>query len=128
MPFFPPIPGGKGEFAEIQAIVGNEQAVQELLTSRLAKGKRGLTIRHPSEILEMQFPEDDCVLGECLMSKGDPFVVCGPSGVGKSRFVSQLAAACITGREFIGFKTRGQNQRWFVLQTENSNRRLHYEL
>ena len=33
-----------------------------------------------------------------------------------------------TGRDFLGWKTTGQNIRWLILQTENGNRRLQFEL
>ena len=49
-------------------------------------------------------------------------------GVGKSRLTMQLALCCRTGREFLGWETRGPELRWLFLQTENSCRRLQADL
>ena len=40
----------------------------------------------------------------------------------------QLALCCRTGREFLGWETRGPELRWLFLQTENSCRRLQADL
>ena len=87
-----------------------------------------LTVRHPSEILAMEFPKDDLLLENEYLVKGDSLAICGAGGVGKSRLSMQLAIALVTGREFLGWKTRGKGTRWLILQTENSNRRLKFEL
>jgi len=87
-----------------------------------------LTVRHPSEILAMEFPKDDLLLENGYLVKGDSLAMCGAGGVGKSRLSMQLAIALVTGREFLGWKTRGKGTRWLILQTENSNRRLKFEL
>jgi len=49
-------------------------------------------------------------------------------GVGKSRLTMQLALCCRTGREYLGWETRGPELRWLFLQTENSCRRLQADL
>lgn len=89
---------------------------------------RNLTIRRPHEILEMEFSDTDCIAGDRLVAKGQPVVFCGPSGAGKSRLVLQFAAACVTGRKFVGFDTHGAGLKWLILQGENSNRRLRDDL
>jgi hypothetical protein len=87
-----------------------------------------LTIRKPSEILAMEFSQEDCLLENGYLAKGDPIAICGAPGVGKSRLYMQLTIALVTGRNFLGWKTNGRGSRWLLLQTENSNRRLQSEL
>ena len=76
----------------------------------------------------MRFSDNDLGLKNGYMTKGDPIAICGPPGVGKSRLVMQLAIDVLTGREFVGWATNGKGTRWLILQTENGNRRLQYEL
>jgi RecA-family ATPase len=87
-----------------------------------------LTVRKPSEILAMEFSDEDFLLAGGYLSKGDPIAICGAAGVGKSRLSMQLIIALVTGRLFLGWQTNGKGTRWLILQTENSNRRLKYEL
>lgn len=87
-----------------------------------------LTLRRPDEILAMEFDDSDLILGDRLLAKGQPLTILGAGGVGKSRLLLQLAVCTITGREFIGFVTRGRDLRWLILQGENSNRRLKFDL
>ena len=63
-----------------------------------------------------------------MIAAGQSTTILGPGGIGKSRLLLQLAAACITGREFLGLPTRAQGKRWLILQAENSNRRLRTDL
>ena len=87
-----------------------------------------LSTRKPSEILAMQFSPDDFLLESGYLAKGDPIAFCGAAGVGKSRLYMQLVIALVTGRDFLGWKTRGKGTRWLILQTENSSRRLKSDL
>ena len=89
---------------------------------------RRFTIRKPDEILGMQFDESDRILGEQLLMKGQCLTICGQGGTGKSRLLLQSAVACITSRKLVGFQTRGEGLRWLILQAENSNRRLQFDL
>jgi hypothetical protein len=102
------------------------EAAWRLLTShaRDSANCNRLTIRRPDELLAITFDESDRILGDRLLAKGQSLVVVGSGGLGKSRFLLQLAVATITGRPFVGFETRGQDLRWIILQAENSNRRL----
>ena len=70
----------------------------------------------------MEFSKDDFLLENGYLAKGDPIAFCGAAGVGKSRLCMQLAIALLTGRDFLGWKTRGKGTRWLILQTENNNR------
>lgn len=93
-----------------------------------SKQPRIWTVRRPDEILGMEFDSSDRILGDYIMAKGQPVTILGAGGTGKSRLALQLAASIATGREFIGFETRGQGMKWLILQTENSNRRLKQDL
>jgi len=63
-----------------------------------------------------------------LLAKGQVLTICGQGETGKSRMLLQLAVACITGQKFVGFETRGESLRWLILQAENSNTRLQFDL
>lgn len=87
-----------------------------------------LSVRKPSEIMAMVFDPADLLLGNGYLTKGNPLSLVGMGGLGKSRFVMQLAIACILGRPFIGWGTKATGQKWLILQTENSNRRLQADM
>jgi hypothetical protein len=87
-----------------------------------------LTLRKPDEILAMMFDDSDIYLAERLLADGQPLVIAAQGGAGKSRLALQLVAAIVCGRDFIGFKTGKPKSRWLFLQTENTNRRLKFDL
>jgi hypothetical protein len=87
-----------------------------------------LTIRRIDEILAMQFDPADWVLPNGYLARGERTAICGMGGVGKSRLTMQFALCCRTGQSFLGWETQGRELRWLVLQTENSCRRLKYDL
>jgi hypothetical protein len=87
-----------------------------------------LTIRSISEILDMRFDDRDLVLANGYLAQAERTAVCGTGGVGKSRLIMQLTLCCRTGRDFLGWPTQGQELRWLFLHTENSCRRLQYDL
>ena len=93
-----------------------------------AKAFAPLTLRRPSEILRMTFSQDDFILENGYVAKGDALAICGAAGVGKTRLYMQMVIALLTGRDFLGWKTQGKGTRWLIIQTENSNRRLQSEL
>jgi hypothetical protein len=88
----------------------------------------GLTTRTPDELLALPDDASDNLLGDRLLTVGGSLVVAGPGGIGKSRLLLQLAACCIVGRQWLGLETRAAGKRWLVLQAENSNRRLRFDL
>jgi len=112
----------------VDTLISTSQKTIEYLAHSRNGQSKGLSIRSPQEILDMTFDDSDCILGDRLMAKGQNFSVCGPSSVGKSRLILQQAIAVITGRQFVGFDTRGIGLKWLFLQAENSNRRYHYDL
>jgi predicted ATP-dependent serine protease len=87
-----------------------------------------LTIRTIGEILDMSFDDKELVLTNGYLARGERTAFCGMGGVGKSRLAIQLALCCRVGRDFLGWKTQGEALRWLFLQTENSCRRLKYDL
>jgi hypothetical protein len=87
-----------------------------------------LSICTLSEILTWQDDPADLILPNGYLEKGMPSVICGPPGIGKSRFVLQLAIKTIFGLKFLGWETQGEDLRWLFLQSENSMRRLKADL
>jgi hypothetical protein len=90
--------------------------------------RRTLSMRKPSEVLDMIFDDSDRILGDRLLAKGQPLTILAPGGTGKSRILLQLLACIITEKPFCGFECRGKSMKWLVLQTENSCRRLQSDL
>lgn len=100
-------------------------AAQEILSG---VPRRRLSVRTASEILQMRFDNSDNYLGDRLLATGQPLVIAGAGGVGKSRLLLQLAAASITGQDWLGIETHARGKRWLIIQGENSNRRLRDDL
>jgi KaiC/GvpD/RAD55 family RecA-like ATPase len=90
--------------------------------------QRILTLRSPDELLGMVFDNSDIILGDRLLAKGQPLVIAGQGGTGKSRLILQIIAAVVSGQPCFEFYTCGSDLRWLILQTENSNRRLQQDI
>src|SRR5262245_18229235 len=107
----------------LEAEFGSKTGVEQ------AENKRSpLTIRTIGEILDMRFDDRDLVLSNGYLAVGERTAMCGMGGVGKSRLIMQLALCCRTERDFLGWQTQAPKLRWLFLQTENSNRRLKFDL
>ena len=87
-----------------------------------------LTIHNPGDLLKMEFDTSGHILGDGLIAKGQPATIVGPSGVGKSRLIFQMAVCSITGRDFIGFPVKQMEAKWLIIQAENSTRRLQHDM
>ena len=87
-----------------------------------------LTVRSIEEIMAFQPDDNDLILADGYLCKGERTVWLGQGGLGKSRLSIQLACCCTLGQDFLGVETRGKGQRWLFLQTENGMRRLKYDL
>lgn len=87
-----------------------------------------LTVRSIVEIMAYQPDENDLILSDGYLCKGERSTWLGQGGLGKSRLSIQLACCCTLGRDFLGVETRGKGQRWLFLQTENGLRRLKCDL
>ena len=90
--------------------------------------KTRLTVRTLNELVGMTFDEKDNYFGDRILAAGQPCTLLGPGGIGKSRLSMQLAVCMITGRDFLEMPTRGKGMKWLFVQTENNNRRLHFDL
>lgn len=101
-------------------------ATQPETTPDVAASK--FTIRTPDQILEMLFGDEDIIVGDRIIAEAQSCVIAGAGGLGKSRFVIQLAASVATSRKFLSFQTGKENSIWLIIQTENSNRRLQADL
>lgn len=87
-----------------------------------------LTIRSPDEILGMPLDDTDNLVGDRLLAKTQNMTMLGAGGIGKSRLLLQLAVCAITGRPFVGLETHAKGLSWLIMQGENSNRRLQFDL
>jgi DNA repair photolyase len=88
------------------------------------KAAPSLNVKTPDQILEMKFDPSESYLFDGLFSKGQVMTLVGPGGIGKSRLLLQLAAAMITGKEFLGIQMPPRQLRWLFIQNENNARRL----
>jgi AAA domain len=94
-----------------------------------ATKRQPLTIRTIAEILDMTFDDDsEMILANGYLTNGERTAVCGMGGVGKTRLIMQLALCCRAGRNFLTWSTRGRESVFLFLQTENSCRRLKFDL
>jgi hypothetical protein len=110
---------------DLSAAMVNAEVVEEAETS---DKRHPLTIRTIGEILEMRFDDAELLLTNGYLALGERTAMCGMGGVGKSRLIMQLALCSRARRDFLGWETRRPELRWLFLQTENSNRRLKYDL
>lgn len=105
------------------------ESVGESAGERELPSKRQLlSIRSIDEILAMTFDDAELILSNGYLAPGEGTAICGMGGVGKSRLVMQLALCCRAGRDFLGWLTQRSDLRWLFLQTENSCRRLKFDL
>lgn len=113
---------------EIPAYPINPSNEQETKSPDASVKRAPLTLRSIGEILKMTFDDSELVLSNGYLALGERTAICGMGGVGKSRLTMQLALCCRTGRDFLGWPTNGRELRWLFLQTENSCRRLKFDL
>jgi hypothetical protein len=112
---------------ELLGMVKNAGVLPEAQPENSNK-RQPLTIRSIDEILEMSFDDKELILTNGYMARGERTAMCGMGGVGKSRLVMHMALCCRAGRDFLGWPTQGREVIWLFLQTENSCRRLKYDL
>jgi AAA domain-containing protein/DnaB helicase-like protein len=119
---------------ELQKQMGNGDIGPEAARDRLdaiinsIDPLTGLCVRPAREILDIKLDANDCLWGDRLLAKSGQLVIAGQPGIGKSHFLLQLAAACISGKPCCGIETHARGLPWLILQTENSNRRLQFDL
>jgi hypothetical protein len=110
---------------DLLAVMVDAEVIEEAAGS---DKRQPLTIRTIGEILEMTFDDKELVLTNGYLALGERTAICGMGGVGKSRLIMQLALCCRAGHDFLGWETRRSELLWLFLQTENSCRRLKYDL
>ena len=92
--------------------------------SKNGKHEEEFSVLNPDQITAMESNPADCILGDFLIAKGQPLVIAGEGGLGKSRLVTQMVTHCVINRDIFGFPTRGEGLRVLFMQTQNSCQRL----
>jgi hypothetical protein len=88
-----------------------------------------LTFRGLFDIFGMDFDDDDFLIRNGYLTKGEACTICGAGNIGKSRLVSQLIRDILIGNPFLGrWQTNGKDIMVMVLQSENSCRRIKADL
>jgi AAA domain len=87
-----------------------------------------LSIRSPEQVLAFPRDERACMLGDRLLAKGQPLVIAGVGGLGKTRLLFQLLVALIIGRDWCGIGTHAEGARCMLFQTENGTARLQHDI
>lgn len=116
------------ETADISTTVERSLFRVEQLGAISTPQKSDLSIRTISQLLGMTFDDSDNYFGDRILCAGQPCTFLGPGGIGKTRVCLQLALCMITGRPFLDLETHAPGKKWLFIQTENSNRRLHFDL
>jgi replicative DNA helicase len=116
------------ESVDVDSLIESDRARSEQIAAFSRPQKSALTVRTLNELVGMTFDEADNYFGDRIMAAGQACTLLGPGGIGKSRLSMQLAVCMITGREFLDMSTRAKNMKWLFVQSENNNRRLHYDL
>jgi hypothetical protein len=114
---------------DVVGVIERVRSSSEVISGLMgANGAASLTFRTLTELMALNFNDDDNFFGDRILAAGQPCTLIGPGGVGKSRLSMQLAICMITGRPFLDMPTRGRGHRWLFMQSENNNRRLHWDL
>src|SRR5690349_8711384 len=87
-----------------------------------------LNIHRLGDLLEMDFPAGDSLLGNELLDKSGAMLITGPQKIGKSLFATQLALCLADRRPFVGFDPTATNQRVLMLQAEVGESRMQQRL
>jgi hypothetical protein len=82
----------------------------------------------PTDIMNADLPANDDYFADRVLSQGNLTTILGQGGIGKSRILLQFASCCILGRDFCGMPTNAKGLPWFLIQAENSTRRLQKDL
>ncbi|MFW5871262.1 MAG: AAA family ATPase [Verrucomicrobiota bacterium] len=102
---------------------GGVQYVQEAL-----RDHRALSIMNLSDLMAVEVQSNDNLMGDRMLSRGEAMAVFGPPGIGKSRLVLQMAIDFTMNRPWCGMITHEPALKFLYLQTENSPRRMQYDL
>jgi len=77
----------------------------------------------PKEIVNYEPSENEYLVGDSHITRGNIFVIGGQPGVGKSRAATDLAMAGVTGDPWFGLKIHAPFKT-MIIQNENGRRRL----
>lgn len=83
----------------------------------------GMSIMSIKAVFEFECGEDDNLLADRAMCRGQFTGLIGPGGLGKSAIAFDLAVSMIFGYDWCELQTCGQGLTWLFFQTENSIRR-----
>ena len=106
-------------------IAKSELSILSNLTTRKLSS---LTSKNPQDIMNANLPAIKSYFADSVIAPGDFTTILGQGGIGKSRIATQLAVCCILGIDFCGQPTNAKGLPWFILQAENSTRRLQTDL
>lgn len=99
------------------------EEVSEFLTRRRGEAP-GFTIWQLSQVLDYAEPRDTTLLtledGTPAWHEGEPMLLLGPGGVGKSRLSIQFAVCQIIGATLLGLRLPRPARRWLFIGNENS--------
>lgn len=98
------------------------------LTTLTTKKLNHLASTNPNDIMNANLPAIKSYYADSVIAPGDLTTILGQGGIGKSRIATQLAVCCILGLDFCGTPTNAKGLPWFILQAENSTRRLQADL
>ena len=85
------------------------------------------TVRGLVEIARLKLPPAEAIWNGMERNPGAVVEVIGSPGIGKSRFVGDLAKHQILGREYLGLQTLRKPLKWLFVGSENGIRRLQKE-
>ena len=77
----------------------------------------------PRSLARYEPPENELLVGDYHITKGEIFVIGGPPGIGKSRSATELAVCGVTGEDWLGLKVHCPFKT-MIMQNENGLRRL----
>lgn len=128
----------KAELDALAADTGNVDAAAEVAKTDAATTATALlatsqsksptyTVRGLVEVAGLHLPPLEYLFYGIALIHGGVVEVIGSPGIGKSRFVADLARHQILGRDFCGFETLKTPKKWLFAGTENGIYRLNRE-
>ncbi len=104
----------------------NSEPSNSSAAEKVSIDKLMIEFSSPTEVRDYSISEETKLIGDYHVERGNPLVVGGPPGVGKSRAVTALAVAGATGSNWFGMKVH-HKFKTMILQAENGRVRLKNE-